>query len=628
MNAPATSQQQIALLPIGNLFPSPTNPRKRFDEAKLRELANSVKAIGIAQPLLVRAYSPMNGNPPSGRSFGDMLGHYEIVAGERRYRSAKLAELAEVPCFIRELTNQQVLHIQLIENLQRDDLHPIEEAEGYERLMLEKDPDGHPYTADTIATEIGKSRSYVFQRRKLLALCPDAREAFYDGKLDASTALLIARIPVEKLQLQALKKLTEEAGWGNQFVATGDKMSFRRARALIQDEFMLDLDRAVFDPADAELLPKAGSCTACPQRTGNSRDLFDDVADDNICTDPVCNAMKKTAHVLRLQKQAEAEGAAVIKGKEAKKLIQNNWSSAEIQLREHGYATLDTLLPGDAQKRTLGQALEAINSPVQKTIVANPYRDGQMIETVSIEQSIKALREAGFEVTLKGSNASAQQSKQDQEKQREKEAAKLAIENVWRARLFDTLHEQIEAEIPNTKAEPLFQQINAMLAVYAFNRSQRHEFTKIIPIIRKYADLPESVKDNQWWPHITKFSESIHELSQHQNSMLMIDLLMVDEMIRTSHQYGNEKPETMLKLAEMVGIDANAIKKEVAAEAKAAAKAKAKPAEKPATKTPSTPTKAAQAQALSASEKTEAAPANELSPKEKTKRKAAAAACV
>lgn len=246
-------------------------------------LASSVKSIGIAQPLLVRAWSPMTNTLPHGKVFNDMHDHYEIVAGERRYRAAKLAGLAEVPCFIRELTNHQVLHIQLIENLQRDDLHPIEEAEGYERLMQEQDKDGNPYTADTIATEIGKSRSYVFQRRKLLDLCHEAREACYAGQIDPSTALLIARIPVHKLQIEALAEVTRKMDNDySSYVAKGEKvLSYRKAREILQDRFMLDLADAPFNIKDAELAPKAGSCTDCTKRTGNQPELFDDVDGKN-----------------------------------------------------------------------------------------------------------------------------------------------------------------------------------------------------------------------------------------------------------------------------------------------------------------------------------------------------------
>ena len=143
MNAPTPpAESMLHMLPIDKLEPSKTNPRKRFDKNKLKELAISIDTQGVLQPLLVRQVS----------LFKD-TGRYEIISGERRYRAAKIAGLEVLPCFIRNLSNMQVLHAQVIENLQRDDLHPLEEAEGYERLIKD-----HARTADDIAAEIGKSR--------------------------------------------------------------------------------------------------------------------------------------------------------------------------------------------------------------------------------------------------------------------------------------------------------------------------------------------------------------------------------------------------------------------------------------------------------------------------------------
>jgi len=117
---------------------------------------------------------------------------YELVAGERRYRACKLAGLNTIPAMIRSLTDDQVLEIQIIENLQRDDLTELEEAEGYDALMTHSN-----FTVDQVGEKIGKSRSYVYGRLKLLELTEDSKQAMRVGTLDASRALLIARIPTE-----------------------------------------------------------------------------------------------------------------------------------------------------------------------------------------------------------------------------------------------------------------------------------------------------------------------------------------------------------------------------------------------------------------------------------------------
>jgi ParB/RepB/Spo0J family partition protein len=131
--------------------------------------------------------------PLLARPLGD--GGFELVFGHRRLRAAKLAGVASAPVMVRQLDDKEVLEEQIIENAQRDDIHPLEEAEGYERLHEQ-----HGYSVDEIAAKVGKSRAFVYARMKLRALCPAAMEAFYGGKLTAATALYVARIPGEKLR--------------------------------------------------------------------------------------------------------------------------------------------------------------------------------------------------------------------------------------------------------------------------------------------------------------------------------------------------------------------------------------------------------------------------------------------
>lgn len=607
-----TTQPRLAL---DLLVPSKTNPRSRrgFDEASLNEMAASIKSVGVLQPILVRPMAAQGVIKPDSQwpfptpSKPKVAAQYEIVAGERRWRAARLAGLADVPVAIRELTDLEVLRIQLIENVQRKDLDALEEAEGYEKLMQQQDADGNPYTAELIAKESGVSKATIYARLKLLALCQDARDAFFDGKIDASTALLIARIPVEKLQLQALKKVTEEAGYGNQFMATGDKMSFRRARAILQDEFMLDLDRAPFDTKDAALLPKAGSCKACPKRTGNAPDLFDDVKSKDVCTDTVCFGMKKAAHALKLQKDAEDQGNEFITGKAAKALLPNSWSDASTQLKEHGYATLDTPVPGDAKKRTLGQVLKesklltpdkTTGKPaVKKTVVSNPHSEGQLIETVNIEQATKALREAGFEITLKGREPSGQNQNNDAD-EKEKAKIKLAVERetAYRERLLTTLRASIAASTaPGQSAKPGLYALLAELALDAFY--DNCGFDELGKLMRLYQpDIAiEAEKEDEAWADFVKL---VPGFTPQQHFMLLFDVLMLNEIRVYEYTVRNKSaPQTMTRIAEIEGIDPAKLRVDIAAEEKDEKVAK-KPAAKPpasVSKTASTPTQAAPA---------------------------------
>lgn len=174
-------------LPVSRIEPSPTNPRKRFDQVELDELADSLKSHGVLQPLLVRPYAG---------------GKFQIVAGERRWRAAVQAGLAEVPAIVRVLTEGEILEIQYIENLQRQDLSAIEEAEGFQKLISTG-----RYSAESLAAKLKKSRSHVFSRLRLVKLNGAARAALDGGKINASIAGLIAQIPDPNRQKEALKKV-------------------------------------------------------------------------------------------------------------------------------------------------------------------------------------------------------------------------------------------------------------------------------------------------------------------------------------------------------------------------------------------------------------------------------------
>lgn len=265
-------------LPLELIVESKTNPRKNFDKTKLQELADSITKRGVLQPILVRP----------------IAGKYEVVAGHRRFRAAGLAKLEEIPATVQELDDKAVLEIQMIENLQREDLHPLEEAEGYASLLH-----SHGYTADELAAKLGKSRGYVYARMKLADLAEPVKKALWDGSLSHSIALLVARIPDKKLQVEAFKEVA-----GLRF-ANGEPMSYRRASECIQREFMNRLADAPFDTASAQLLPRAGACTTCPMRTGNQVELFADVKNKDICTSPGCYR-EKLAAFLKIKAEKES----------------------------------------------------------------------------------------------------------------------------------------------------------------------------------------------------------------------------------------------------------------------------------------------------------------------------------
>jgi ParB family chromosome partitioning protein len=164
---------------LSHIQESKTNPRRQFDETKLAELADNIRQHGVLQPVLVR---PMpHGEPET----------YELVAGARRFRASKLAKLGSIPASIRELTDTQCLELQLIENLQRANVHELDEARGYATLM-QLQPE--TYTVETLAEKIGRSEKYVYARLRLMELIQEAQDAFYVGRLTVAHAFEIARL--------------------------------------------------------------------------------------------------------------------------------------------------------------------------------------------------------------------------------------------------------------------------------------------------------------------------------------------------------------------------------------------------------------------------------------------------
>lgn len=179
---PETVEKEETLIKIRLIEPNREQPRKEFDEEKLEELAESIKQYGIIQPLLL---------VKKGR-------YYSIVAGERRFRAAKLAGLKEVPAIVKEFTEQEIAEISLVENLQREDLNPIEEAKAYQRLMRE-----FALTQEEISQKVAKSRSVIANSLRLLRLEASVQAMVEDGTLSIGHAKVLMAIDEKELQKEA-----------------------------------------------------------------------------------------------------------------------------------------------------------------------------------------------------------------------------------------------------------------------------------------------------------------------------------------------------------------------------------------------------------------------------------------
>lgn len=174
-------------LPIYKVEPNPEQPRQDFDEEELQALADSITVHGIIQPLTVREM-------PNG--------YYQIIAGERRWRAARMANLSDVPAVIIEADDKKAMELALIENLQRQDLNPLEEALGYQTLMNE-----YGLTQEEAAGRVGKSRPAVANALRLLGLCPEVQERVRKGELSAGHARAILQLKSEKKQQEAAQKI-------------------------------------------------------------------------------------------------------------------------------------------------------------------------------------------------------------------------------------------------------------------------------------------------------------------------------------------------------------------------------------------------------------------------------------
>ena len=244
-------------LPLALLNESKTNPRRVFDEVSLRELSASIRSQGVLSPLLVR---PLTENG------------FEIVAGARRYRAAQMAESVTVPVRIKQMTDAEVLEAQLVENLIRAEIHPMEEAEGFSRLLALEEP---KYSIEQIAAKVGKHPSFVASRLKLVDLVPAAVDAFYANEIGVGHALLLAKLPADQ-QEQALAACFKEAYNSGGATSTRILLPVRNLQFWIETNVLLILKDAPFDKRDAQLIPTAGSCADCPKRTGHNKLLFGD----------------------------------------------------------------------------------------------------------------------------------------------------------------------------------------------------------------------------------------------------------------------------------------------------------------------------------------------------------------
>lgn len=323
-----TTEGIPGIAPLSKLRESPLNPRKHYDEGELRQLAASLTECGCLQPVVVRPM-PADATLVSGEKTD--LKHFEIVAGHRRYRAAKLARLKDLPILIHRLTDDQVREIMLVENTQRVDLRPSEEAASLAELVAK-------CGVEKAAEKVGKPESTVRERAALATLPAWFLAAVDAGLVPVSTAVVVARVPgVESREkaavcvaagLQGPHSLDEYEDWRQfWFDHTGEDgpalnsdytqvLSYRNAKQLVRTHFSRELGKAPFSKKALDLVPDAGSCEACPKRAGNDPALKAEGVRADVCTDPDCYERKvaayRAAEVARFSRKWDIPGLEAI----------------------------------------------------------------------------------------------------------------------------------------------------------------------------------------------------------------------------------------------------------------------------------------------------------------------------
>lgn len=385
MTAALAKTEEVLEVPLNDILPSKVqNYRRSFNQAKLEELADSMRQVGVLEPIVVRT---------------DGEGGLELVFGERRLRAAHLAELPTIKAIVRDYSDEEVRETRLIENAQREDADPLDESGAFAELQK------LGYSPAGIAEKIGQSHAYVAQRLQLSGLSPACREALAKEQISIGVAVLLAALPSVKLQDEGLEEVSSASHYDNRTMTVAD------ARRQLEESVMMKLADAPFKTDDPELVPAAGACTNCPKRTGGQALLFADASSPDLCTDKVCFRSKQDAAWKIRQKDAKASGLNVLGVKESKEALQR------LNYGDSAFVRLDSTV-WDGKKhlkvsKLLGKA------PAELTL-ARDDRSGLVVELVP-----KKLVEAAAKVAKP---EKPERPAADAKAQKEREAERLKAE--------------------------------------------------------------------------------------------------------------------------------------------------------------------------------------------------------
>ncbi len=531
-----SNKDQIIIIGTERLRRSPSNPRKTFNETKLGELADSIREHGVITPLLVRPFwcvgLKISGDFAAVADGAKVIDPYEIVAGERRFRASLLAEKVDVPCIVRELSDTQALELQLIENLQRTDLEPLEEAEGFSSMLELRGDDGKPlYTVKTIAARLGQETMYVYRRLKLLALPPSAIQAMAGGQISPSVGSLIGRLPDEKLR----EKLTGEIL--NDF---GAVMNVKEAEDHIARNYIRSTANAPFDVKDGGLLPDMGPCTTCPNLAKNMPEA-EGVRADN-CMNPACFERKVAAQYARFSDEHKKEGMRPLTAKENEKAVQGE------SFRPFACSIVPVDGHPDAHQLKPGVQIQSKQSWRELTkgrgveIVVGRSASGKPLYGVVLEKAVAAAKLNGHDIFATRETAS-----QTEFAEQQRQKAELQKKNLKFAK---ELLPRIAKAVAGDSGEWL-DWLSRLLVSMVGEHMVSDRFLKFADLSRK--ELMELAESNKG-----------KELCAFAAQVLFVKNL--------AHDHAIEKPA--YALLKDIGVDVRAVRNELAAAEKSGSKSK------------------------------------------------------
>lgn len=465
---------------LEKLEPMPNNRKYGSGQSAkaLKELADSIKEYGIQQDLLVRPHPD-----PEKRKKGG----FQIIAGCRRHSAGKIAEIEDAPCKIVECSDSIALSLRLIENLHRENLHELEEAESFGEMLNLRGENGEPiHTFESIAGVIKKSTAYIRARLKLLDMPQLAKEAFLTckEKMPQSIALLICRIPdpkqAHKATVEVLDRYFKQEE--NALKPEVEAMSYRVAKEHIQNNYMKRLKGSVFNQEDETLVPVyapdgkeitelpgmaqpaprcgGGKCSDCPFRTGNMKAIYPDMESADVCTNLPCLKKKESAHQKRAEAKFAAQGQTLLKPRQAANVVTSE-GNLTFQGREK-FLPLNEKLEGS--RKTVGEILE--KAGVEHEVVVAQVPDGKS-KTVPLtpvnEVVVAALKKAGAKLDLP---PAAMSEDERQRLQAESEAKRAVLDEA-----LTSIHEKLSKVLRLKENEDLVSTLVIMTNLHGGERT-------------------------------------------------------------------------------------------------------------------------------------------------------------